>query len=202
MMSKPKVKVWLSDDEYEELLMNTKKLKYKLMVRLGGEMGLRSKEIANARHKDIMNHVSDDSDVYKFLRVRSKRTEDKGEHLKKQREVVIPNSLYSDMIMVKNQYELGDNDPIVPSSNNEFYRPQSIRDRIYIISKRTYENTGNEKFLNVSSHDLRRYYAHKNLVEHGKNPRVVMNQGGWKNFKSIKPYLDKPSKNVVIKEML
>ncbi len=40
------------------------------------------------------------------------------------------------------------------------------------------EQTGNEDFHHVSSHDLRRRSAQRSLVDENLNPRVVMQVGG------------------------
>jgi site-specific recombinase XerD len=53
----------------------------------------------------------------------------------------------------------------------------------------------------VSSHDLRRFWANYLLVEEGVNPRVVVRLGGWEDFQSIKPYLDRPRDSTVADEM-
>jgi hypothetical protein len=53
----------------------------------------------------------------------------------------------------------------------------------------------------ASSHDLRRFWANFLLVEEGVNPRVVMRLGGWEDFQSIKPYLDRPRDSTVADEM-
>jgi integrase len=59
------------------------------------------------------------------------------------------------------------------------------------------DRTGDEDFLDVSSHDLRRRFAQRLLVDEGMNPRVVMAVGGWSSFGAIEPYLNAPSPDVV-----
>jgi len=49
----------------------------------------------------------------------------------------------------------------------------------------------------VSSHDLRRRFAQRLLVDEGMNPRVVMSVGGWSSFQAIEPYLNAPTPEVV-----
>ena len=57
--------------------------------------------------------------------------------------------------------------------------------------------TGEEDFHHVSSHDLRRRFAQRLLVDENMNPRVVMQVGGWSSFQAIEPYLDAPTPEVV-----
>jgi integrase len=57
--------------------------------------------------------------------------------------------------------------------------------------------TGVDDFRHVSSHDLRRRYAQRLLVDENMNPRVVMQVGGWSSFQAIEPYLNSPTEAVV-----
>lgn len=54
-----------------------------------------------------------------------------------------------------------------------------------------------EDFRHVSSHDLRRRFAQRLLVDENLNPRVVMQVGGWDSFQAIEPYLNAPTPEVV-----
>lgn len=59
------------------------------------------------------------------------------------------------------------------------------------------DRTGDDDFRDVSSHDLRRRFAQRLLVDEGMNPRVVMNVGGWNSFSAIEPSLFEPTEDVV-----
>ena len=61
----------------------------------------------------------------------------------------------------------------------------------------TADETGDDDYRHVSSHDLRRRFAQRLLVDEQMNPRVVMQVGGWGSFKAIEPYLNAPSEQVV-----
>jgi len=52
-------------------------------------------------------------------------------------------------------------------------------------------------FRSVSSHDLRRRFAQRLLVDEAMNPRVVIQVGGWNSFQAIETYLNAPSPEVV-----
>jgi integrase len=69
------------------------------------------------------------------------------------------------------------------------------------VVKRTAEGaaeaTGDEDFHHVSSHDLRRRFAQRLLVDRQMNPRVVMTVGGWDSFQAIEQYLNAPTPGVV-----
>ena len=59
------------------------------------------------------------------------------------------------------------------------------------------EQTGDGDFHHVSSHDLRRRFAQRLLVDENLNPRVVMQVGGGDSFQAIEPYLNAPTPDVV-----
>jgi hypothetical protein len=52
-------------------------------------------------------------------------------------------------------------------------------------------------FRHVSSHNLRRRYAQRLLVDENMSPRVVMQVGGWASFQAIGPSLNLPTETVV-----
>jgi integrase len=62
---------------------------------------------------------------------------------------------------------------------------------------RAAEATGDEDFRKVSTHDLRRRFAQRLLIDQQMNPRVVMAVGGWDSFAAIEPYLNAPSEEVI-----
>lgn len=65
------------------------------------------------------------------------------------------------------------------------------------IAARAAEATGDDDFEKASTHDLRRRFAQRLLVDEQMNPRVVMAVGGWDSFAAIEPYLNAPSEDVI-----
>lgn len=59
------------------------------------------------------------------------------------------------------------------------------------------EEAGDTDFEHVFSHDLRRRFAQRLLVDEEMNPRDVRQVGGWESFQTIEPYLNVPTPNVV-----
>jgi len=72
-----------------------------------------------------------------------------------------------------------------------------VQKRVTVTAGQVAEETGNDDWEKVSSHDLRRYFAQTLLVRRNMNPRVVMDVGGWGSFEALKPYLDAPTPEVV-----
>jgi len=62
---------------------------------------------------------------------------------------------------------------------------------------RVAEATGDDDFEKVSTHDLRRRFAQRLLVDQQMKPRVVMTVGGWDSFAAIEPYLNAHSEDVI-----
>jgi integrase len=55
---------------------------------------------------------------------------------------------------------------------------RGVRAAVKRTAEAAAEQTGNDDFEHVSSHDLRRRFAQRLLVGEGMNPRVVMQVGG------------------------
>jgi len=200
-MAKKETKVWLEKDQVKTLERSCGRLKDKCIIELGAWAGLRANEIAKARVKDLREY-SVDSTIQHFLCIEGKRTDqEKGQELKKEREAFIPEMVYSDLRMLINQEGLEEEAPLIPNKFGEHYSPDGIRQRVYAVSKKAYEESEDPDLEKVSSHDLRRFFAHYNLEELGKNPRVIMSVGGWKSWDAIKPYLSKPSRKSIVREL-
>ncbi len=201
MSEASKKKVWLTLEQVQTLERNCTRLKDRCIIKLGTRAGLRANEIATVKVKNLREYNIGD-ELEHFLQIAGKQTnQEKGEGKKKEREAYIPDELYTDLRMVINQHNLKDGDPLIPNRSGEHYSVGGIRERVYSIAKRSYEETNDGVFLKVSSHDLRRFFAHYNLVELGKNPRIIMAVGGWESWQAIEPYLDRPSKKNIVGEL-
>jgi integrase len=63
------------------------------------------------------------------------------------------------------------------------------------------EETGDDDYRKVSTHDLRRCWANHLLVEEGVSPRIVMALGGWSSYDAIEPYLAASTEENINREM-
>jgi integrase len=73
---------------------------------------------------------------------------------------------------------------------------RGVRDVVKRTAERAAAETDDD-YQHVSSHDLRRRFAQRLLVDRQMNPRVVMAVGGWDSFQAIEPYLNAPTAEVV-----
>lgn len=184
-------KCWLTTDEYEDLCRTTSDYRDELIIRLGGEVGLRSFEVPQITPDHPHREVIED-DSYHFLRVpEGKDTTGNGG---KPRDAYLPRSVERDLHRYQRAEEIGDEDPYIDLTR------RSVQRIVKTVAERTAERTGNDDFQKVSSHDLRRYFAHTCLVEKRMNPRVVMEIGGWEDYAALEPYLNKPSPNTIVAE--
>ena len=185
--SKPdQYKVWMTDDELEELRRAAATHRDDLVIQLGGYVGLRAFEIPQVCPKHVKR--TDDGDHYRVRVPRGKDTTGDGG---KPRDAYLPAEVEGDIHRYKNADDIGRSEPLVDLSE------RGIRDVVKRTAERAAEKTGDEDFRHVSSHDLRRRFAQRLLVDEQVNPRVVMQVGGWDSFQAIEPYLNAPTPSVV-----
>lgn len=184
-------KCWLTTDEYEQLRHTTDSYRDELIVRLGGEVGLRSFKVPQITPEHPRCEVIEDT-TYHFLRVpEGKDTTGNGG---KPRDAYLPRSVERDL----HRYQRAEN--IAPEDSFIDVTPRHVQRIVKNVADRTADRTDDDDFRKVSSHDLRRYFAHTCLVEQRMNPRVVMEIGGWDDYKSLEPYLNKPSPGTIASE--
>ena len=185
--SKPdQYKVWMTDDELEELRRAAATHRDDLVIQLGGYVDLRAFEIPQVCPKHVKR--TDDGDHYRVRIPRGKDTTGNGG---KPRDAYLPAEVEGDIHRYKNAEDIGRSEALVDLSE------RGIRDVVKRTAERAAEQTGDEDFRHVSSHDLRRRFAQRLLVDEQVNPRVVMLVGGWGSFQAIEPYLNAPTTQVV-----
>ncbi|MDS0284772.1 site-specific integrase [Haloarcula onubensis] len=178
-------KVWLTDSEIEDLRRATNSQRDDIVIQLGAFVGLRAFEIPQVRPADV-NET--DSGQYR-LRVRSgKDTTGNGG---KPRDAYLPDSVERDLQRYQNEHNIAPKDPYI-----DLEQP-GVRAVVRRTAERAADATGDSDFRKVSSHDLRRRFAQRLLVDEQMNPRVVMAVGGWDSFAAIEPYLNAPSAEVI-----
>jgi len=178
-------KVWLTDTEVEELRRATTSQRDDLIIQLGAYVGLRAFEIPQVRPADVKET---EGGQYR-LRVRSGKDTAGGDG--KPRDAFLPDSVERDLQRFQNAENIAPNDPYI-----ELSQP-GVRAAVRRTADRAADDTGEEDFRKVSTHDLRRRFAQRLLVDEGMNPRVVMAVGGWESFAAIEPYLNAPTEDVV-----
>lgn len=178
-------KVWATDGEIEQLRRETASYRDDILIQLGAYVGLRAFEMPQIRPIDIKET---ESGQYR-LHVRSgKDTTGTGG---KPRDAYLPADVERELQKYQNAQNIAPKEPYINLSE------RGVRAAIKRTAEATADATGKENYRHLSSHDLRRRFAQRLLVDREMNPRVVMAVGGWDSFQAIEPYLNAPTEDVV-----
>lgn len=179
-------KVWLRDDELDQLRRHAGSTRNDLLIQLGGYTGLRAFEIPQVKPKHVKR--TSDGEHYRLHVPEGKDTTGSGG---KPRDAYLPQSVERDLHRYQQEENIAPHEPYIDLTES------GVRAAVKRIAERTADETGEEDYRHVSSHDLRRRFAQRLLVDESMNPRVVMAVGGWDSFTAIEPYLNAPSEDVV-----
>ncbi|WP_049984126.1 site-specific integrase [Halorubrum sp. BV1] len=179
-------KVWMTDEEIDTLRRSVSGPRDDLIVQLGGYVGLRAFEIPQVCPKHVKR--TSGGEHYRLRVPEGKDTTGSGG---KPRDAYLPADVERAIHQYQNAEDVAPGDPLVELTE------RGVRDVVKRTAKRAAEETGDEDFHYVSSHDLRRRFAQRLLVDRQMNPRVVMQVGGWDSFQAIEPYLNAPTPQVV-----
>jgi integrase len=179
-------KVWLSKNEIGQLMNAVEDTQKRIAFRLMAEAGLRTKEALRAKPADVKPLDDEDSDGYK-LRV----WEGKGD---KYRETWLPSALAESIRIYADMDDLDSDERLINVTR------QTIQRWVRAARETLAEETGDEGWQYLSAHDLRRTWGTQ-AIEAGVLPTVVMQAGGWDDFKTFqKHYMGQHGDNVVARE--
>jgi integrase len=178
-------KIWLTDNEIEDLRRATTGYRDDIIIQLGAFVGLRSFEIPQIQPRHIK---TTESGQYRLRVPEGKDTSGSGG---KPRDAYLPDDVERSLQQFANAENIAPREPFVDLSG------RGVRAAVKRTAKAAAAETGDDDFRHVSSHDLRRRFAQRLLVDENMNPRVVMQVGGWDSFQAIEPYLDAPTPEVV-----
>jgi integrase len=178
--------VWMTDAELEDLERVAASQRDHIIIRLGGRVGLRAFEIPQVCPKHVKR--TDDGEHYRLRVPEGKDTTGNGG---KPRDAYLPADVEGDLHRFQTAEDIDRGEPFVQLTE------RGVRDVVKRTAERAAAETGDDDFRYVSSHDLRRRFAQRLLVDEQINPRVVMQVGGWDSFAAIEPYLNAPTPEVV-----
>lgn len=178
--------VWMTDDELDQLRRAAATHRDDLILQLGGYVGLRAFEIPQVCPKHVTRTT--DGDHYRLRVPEGKDTTGSGG---KPRDAYLTSDVEGDIHRYQNAEEIASDEPLVD------LKERGIRAVVKRTAERAAADTGDDDYRYVSSHDLRRRFAQRLLVDLSLNPRVVMQVGGWDSFQAIEPYLNAPTPEVV-----
>jgi integrase len=178
-------KVWLTDSEIEELRRATAGYRDDVIIQLGAYVGLRAFEMPQVQPQHIKET---ESGQYRLHVPRGKDTSGNGG---KPRDAFLPADVERSLQQYQNAQNIAPKDPFIDLSE------RGVRAAVKRTAEAAAADTGKEEYYHVSSHDLRRRFAQRLLVDEQMNPRVVMAVGGWSSFQAIEPYLNAPTEEVI-----
>ena len=190
--------IWMSDRQADVLLTSAATQRDRVLCQAGLETGGRINELRNLQVRDFIDREVDGELRY-FVRLAKVGDAQKTDASK--RESWVTRDLWQQVRFLVRDQDLDEDDYLFQSRNGGMLSTRAARDVVKRTARAAYEHTarkdedgnwvdGDEDFLYVSSHDLRRYWANKMLNEYNVNPRIVMEMGGWSSFNSMKPYME------------
>ncbi|GGL69701.1 bacterio-opsin activator domain-containing protein [Halocalculus aciditolerans] len=168
----------LTDAEYERLRDATESYREDLVVALCGEAGLRPVELATLRPADLTRRGDDAT--HDCFRVRSDGEE---------RTAYVPPDVADDVRKYVNATGIASTDRIFDVT------PRRLQMLVSTVAERA--AAGDDRLADVSTRDLRAYFARRLLVDDGVDPRIVQATGGWSHLGSLEPYIDPPTDRAV-----
>lgn len=190
--SADKTKCWLSfPDEKDEVISTARSTDWEraIAMRLMVEVGCRASGVLSAKPSGVQYNSDGE---YWEIEVRGKNTKG-GE--KTTRDAYLPNSVKQTLDIYGDERDISDDEPFVDKSES------TVRRWVDEAVDEIADDTGNDRWRSVSSHDLRRSWASHYLVDEQVAVRVMMEIGGWSSYDAIEPYLRKPSPEVIGDEM-
>ena len=166
----------LGDRGYEQLRRAAESHREDLIVRFGGEVGLRPAEMSRVRLSDVSA-----TEGHHFLTVRSESGVS--------REAYVPDGVEHDM----RKYATA-----ADRASDEVLLPVSAR-RLQMLVREVAERAGETtpELAEISSQDLRWRFA-ASLLADGMAPHVVCGLGGWERLDRLQPLLAEPTRETVV----
>ena len=176
-------KCWLSPDELDRLetVAGRDGWAREVAMQLMGRCGLRASEVNYPSDEHL--RWSDDGDVWLF-EVRGKNTKGGSPKI---RDAWMPEEVADDVHKFSRERGLGASETWVDVST------PSVRRWVNEAAQTAAQETNDERWSHVSSHDLRRSWATYHLVERQVDVRTMMSIGGWSDYSAIEPYLAEPT---------
>jgi len=185
------VKVWLQyPDEIEQLADEARADDWsrRIAIRLMGRLGLRASEVKTATPSGLS--YSDDGGYWQ-LEIKGKNT--KASDGKATRYAYVPDEVKQELDNYAIERDIAPSEPYVDVSTDSIRR--WVRESAAALTD------ADSDWGEVSSHDLRRSWAHHHLVEEEVSARVMMEIGGWSSYNALEPYLTKPSRSTIGEEL-
>jgi HTH-type transcriptional regulator, bacterioopsin transcriptional activator and related proteins len=165
-------------EQYESLLDAAETYREALVIRCCGEVGLRPSELSGLT-VDAIDRVRTDPPRYLVRMPDEDGTE--------ARRAYLPTDVERELRRYARSNGRSSDDPVFSVT------PRRLQMLVAEVAARASERTANPALADVSTSDLRRFFARTALVDHDVNPRAVKAAGGWGSFEALEPFLPRPT---------
>lgn len=187
-----KTKCWLDYPEEVQRVESKARARdweQEIAIQLMARVGCRASGVLTATPGGL--RWNSDGDYWE-LTVRGKNTKG-GEKTK--RDAYVPERVKENLDRYASERDISDDEPFVDASVS------TVRRWVREITEEIADEKDNDRWREVSSHDLRRSWATHHLVEQDVAVRVMMEIGGWSSYDAIEPYLTKPTPKKIGEEL-
>jgi hypothetical protein len=183
-------KVYLAPHEYRFVTDFAKGFDERvwLAIRIMGDSGPRIGKTSKIKRNDV--YIPDAEEIkIAVVDIRdSKDTTADDQDSDPHRTSYIPRSLYQDIEKYCQSNRIGGNDELFDIGKDHLQ--DLINDQ---LAEALVEETGNDDWANITTHDFRRFFATQRLRREGLDDGIVKFMGDWSSDKAISPYLDEPT---------
>lgn len=190
--SNDETKCWIDFETEADLLEDKAQQKdweREIAIQLMIRVGCRASGVLSAKPKNLNWNKKGE---YWEIQIKGKNTKG-GE--KTVRDAYVPERIKNNLDRYASERDIQPDEQYVDKSVD------TVRRWVREAAKSVYEETQDERWLEVSSHDLRRSWANYYLVEQDAEVRVMMSIGGWGSYDAIEPYLSEPTASKIGDEM-
>ncbi|ELZ84801.1 bacterio-opsin activator-like protein [Haloferax elongans ATCC BAA-1513] len=167
---------------YDRLRRATETYREDLVVRLGAEVGLQPTEMSRLTPAHVATGRPRGTDLTALSVPDDDRT------------AYLPADVEHDLRKFVAANDVGDSDRVFPVT------ARRLQMLVSTVGERAAERFDQDELADVSSRDLRNYYA-KQLLAEGVHPSVVLRVGGWNRLESLSPFVDAPAETAVIEAL-
>ncbi|PHQ39650.1 bacterio-opsin activator [Halorubrum persicum] len=183
----------LDADAYDALVTAAETYRAALVVRLGGEAGLRTGEITRVAPRHLRETESDADLALLAVPADDTGTGAAGgegeakppsrDRSEIDRETTIPASLAAELRRYAESADLDESEPFVDVS------PRRVQMIVSETAERAAARTDGAVDPDATPRDLRRTFARRLLVDRGVDPHAVREAGGWETMATLDGYL-------------
>lgn len=171
----------LTERTYEQLRAATETYREELVVRLCGEVGLRTGEIARLRPVDLDDERERTG---QFLTVREA---DGG-----RRRAYVPDEVAHEIHQYIQSNGVEEDEPLIDVT------PRRVQMLVNTVADRAAQRTDRAVFQDVTPSALRQWFGHRLLVEDGVDVRAVTAVGGWQGVDDLVRSMGPPSREEIV----